>query len=449
MPENKLADEMNPEAVAAANEAAHNALENQGREDLHSNPTADSIEATTNSLDALAKKHDEDAVAKAKEKEDIDPVVVATPDPKPGDAPVVPPPKPDDAHVKLADTIFKDSPSLPANASPRSTEAFFKVKLHAAQEISARETKMAEMQKQIDDLVEKSKNPTPPEVEKELKENREWRAKLDVESDPKFKEHTKGILSAQEFIYSQLKKGGLADDLLEKIKGHGGPENVDLTRVFEKGGPAGGPMDAVTRRLVESKVADIEQMKFNREQAIKDAKANIGEYIKAQETERTKGATAHNDVTRAEFTKLSAELEWLRPVKAEKNDEASKKVAEEHNAFVEKTRKDMETALLDDSAEMRAIMIMGMGQLFHTKRQLAEINAKHEASEKALKEATDKLAKYMNASRSKLPESAASTTPLPASAPKVDYSQSAGESLDAIARRITEERTRNANQPQA
>jgi len=219
--------------------------------------------------------------------------------------------------------------------------------------------------------------------------------------------------------------------------------------VFSLGGPNGGAMDNMTRRLVEAKVADIEQMKFNREHALKSAKENISEYVKSQEAERTKGATAHQEVTRAEFSKLTAGIDWLKPVTPEKNDEASKKAAEETNGFVEKIRKDMEFALQDDSAEMRAIMVAGMGQLLWTQRQLLAEQAKGAASEKALKEATTKLDKYVNASRSKLPGSGASTNPIPSAAPKVDYTQSAGESLDAIAKRISEERSRAANQPSA
>lgn len=456
MADNQEPNPMDAEAVAAANAAVRDTLETQGRDGLKPGPSTDEFKSTSDSLDSIAKAQEAE---KSKQKPEIEPVVEAKPDQKPDPAapkpdPAAakpdpdPAPKPDEALVKAADEMFKGI-NLPQGASIKSGEAFNRVKLMAVKDIAARDAKLAEMQKQIDELNEKLKTPVPPEVERELKEHREWRAKIDVEYDPKFNEHTKGIAAAKEFVYAQLKKGGLSDEFIEKIKQHGGPENVDLTRVFEKGGPNGGAMDNMTRRLVESKVADIEQMKFNREQAIQHAKANISEYVKAQEAARSKVDNAHNEATRGEFSKLSAQLTWLQPVKPEKNDEASKKAAEEYNAFVEKTKKDMEVALADDSAEMRAIMVAGMGQLFYTKRELAIANAKLEASEKALKEATAKVDKYINASRSKLPESGASPNPAPPAQRKVDYTQLAGDSLDEIAKQVMAERERAANQPSA
>jgi hypothetical protein len=445
-----MADEtpnaMDPAAVEAANNAARAAMENQGRDGLKSD--ASDTTHTLDALDALAKQAAEAAEAAAKPSIEPDDAAPA-PDPDPAAA------KPDvdpaaaklepDPNAKLADDMFKGV-SLPHGASPKSAEAFSTVKLKAAQEISARDQKLAEMQKAIDSLNEKLKNPIPPETEAELKEHREWRAKLDVEADPKFNEYTKGIASAQEFVYAQLKKGGVSDELIEKIKSYKGPENVNLTTLFDKGGPNGTPLDATTRRLVESKIADIEQMKFNREQAIKSAKENIGVYLKSQEAARAKDISAHDDATRAELDSLIPQVSWLQPVKVE-GDDAAKKSAQETNAFLDTVKKEMEVALHDGTAGMRATMILGMGRLFIVQRELKAVQDKLAASEKAYKDASDKLSKYVNASKSKLPQSGASATNVPAPAPKTDYNKSAGESLDELAKQITEERQRAANRP--
>jgi hypothetical protein len=444
---------MDPAAVEAANTAARSAMENQGRDGLKSN-----VEDTTHTLDALdaLAKQAAEAANKPTIDEDVDPApdpAAAKPDSDPAPDPAAakpdatPPAQPDPTATKLADDMFKGI-SLAPNASPKSAESFTKIKMIAAQEVAARDAKVVELQKAVETLKEQLKNPIPPETEAELKEHREWRAKLDVEADPKFNEYTKGIASAQEFVYAQLKKGGVSDELIEKIKSYKGPENVNLTTLFEKGGPNGSPLDATTRRLVESKIADIEQMKFNREQAIKSAKENIGAYLKAQEAARSKDLTVHDDATRAELNSLMPQITWLQPVKVE-GDDAAKKAAQENNAFLETVKKEMEVALNDGTAGMRATMILGMGRLFVVQRELKAAQDKLAASEKSLTEANAKLAKYMNASRSKLPQSGASATNVPAPAPKTDYNKSAAESLDELAKQITEERQRAANRPSA
>jgi len=352
----------------------------------------------------------------------------------------------EDEARKRADEFFKDSPALPANASPKSSEAFSGVKIRAVREISALEAKNAELSKQLAEASEKLKNPVPPELEKELNEHRTWRAKLDVESDPKFNSFDKEVASAQDFVYAQLKKSpAITDDIIAQIKKHGGPENVNLEKIFA------GVKDPTLQRLVESKIADIEQIKWKKEEAIKSAKQNIQEYLSTRSKEWEQSATHHNKETSKHLNGIVSKLDWFKEKAVDpKADEPARKEAEEHNKFIKETQAQVQAALSDDSPEMRAIMLAGMAQLFHHQKSLASEKIAHEATKKEIEaaktqvaEITAKYDKLKNASVSRLRESGASSSgKLPDTKPENKVAIPTTQALDDIAKQVMEERER-------
>ena len=262
--------------------AAHNAevVAKQKAQDIagHSTTTGEFGDAT-DALDKLAAevkpKPEADVVADEKAAAEA----AAKPDPAAEAAA-----KAAEELARKADEFFKDSPKLPPGASPKSSEAFSTIKQKAAQEISAREQQIEDLKKQLED----AKRPGTDQLtkDKELEELRAWRAKLDVDSDPKFKEHDKAIEQSREFIYAQLAQNpSVTPEILAQIKKHGGPDKIDLVKFF------GAVNDPTLQRLVESKVADIQMAKYNKDQAIKAAKENIGEYVKERQESTTKAAT--------------------------------------------------------------------------------------------------------------------------------------------------------------
>lgn len=406
--------------------------------------SSEDLAHTTDALDALAAKKSEEKKAELElKKEDPEaPPVVAKKDdkpvvPKPDEKPVPAPDATADAHKKRADELFKDSPSLPANASPKSNEAFSSVKIKAAQEISALEATIEKQKKDIADFQAKLKNPIPEEITRELNDHRQWRSKLDVETDPKFKEFDKKVSEAKEFIYSQLRKSpAITPEVIEKIKSYGGPENVNLEKIFES------MKDPTIQRMVESKVADIEMAKFNKEQAINSTKENISQYLTERQKQWEESATAHNTATQTQLDQLTGKLEWMK----EKPDDV------EHNKFVAEVQGHIKNGLQDDSPEMRAIMLAGMAQLLYlqkvhegAKANLESERKSHDETKKLLTEATAKLDKLKNASVSRLRESAAPPGGrLPEAKKDVDF-RPASQALDDIAKRVVEERQRTAN----
>lgn len=357
-----------------------------------------------------------------------------------------------EAALKKHEDIFKDTPTLPANASPKSSEAFTAVKVRAAQVISEREQELEKVRKENEELKTKvgSVRQLTPEIETELKELRDFRNRLDVEADPKFKEFQKTVASSQEFIYAQLRKSPVVDDkVIDEIKKFGGPEMVDLSKLFEK------IKDPTLQRLVESKVADIEQAKWNREEAMKSAKANINQYVTEREKNYEKAATAHRDATKAEFDELRKieGLAWMKPQPIDpKADEVTRKKLEGINAFVSDIQSQVEAASQDDSPKMRAIMLAGMANLLYlqrvhegTKAALAASDADHkkvvEAKDKEIEGLKATIDKFKNASGARLRETSA-----PAGGGKIPDKSSLNlevrpaDALDAIAKQVVEER---------
>jgi hypothetical protein len=341
-----------------------------------------------------------------------------------------------------ADELFKDSPGLPPGASHKSAESFAAIKIRAAKEIAAREAELEKLRKEHADAQEKLKNTAPPESVKELEELRQWRAKLDIEADPKFKEFDKTVEQTREFIYSQLSRSPVVTpEIIAEIKKHGGPENVQMDKIFAA------IKDPTLQRTVEAKLADIEMVKFSKNKAIESARANVAAYVEERSKSATQALTNHNTATEKHFGELSGNLKWLsdRPVDP-KADEATRKGAEEHNAFVATTKQNLAAALKDDSPEMRAIMLAGMAQLFYLQRVHDGTIAENEGLKKSLADVTGKYDKLRQGSVSRLRESGAppggSTTP--AANPSDQFHKTATQSLDDIAKQVMEERSRVA-----
>lgn len=437
--------ELSQEQPNAAKQNAEVAtkLADQGRE-LNKPATEITTLETTDALEnlraAAVKKKSEDAAAK-EETEDATPVVEAkepsskeekkTETPTVEDKKETPPP---------SDDIFSGI-NLPPNIKPKSAEAFAAVKSKALEEISARDTKLAELEKQLKDLEEKVKAPVPDEVHKELEELRSFRAKLDVEADPKFKTYDKEIKDNHNFIYSQLlSTGKITQEHIDQIKKYGGPSKVNLKNIFEA------INDPTVQRIVESKVADEAMLTFKKEQAIKETKENIGKYLSEREQEFTKATKAHNEATQKQFVALTAKMDWTQDRPVPKGaDDATKAEIKAHNEFVAGARKDLEAALQDDTPEMRAILLAGMGQLLHLQRVHKTVADKLASTEKALAEANGKLERIKGASRSRLPESSAPVNVKPVEVKKDDYLTPAGDAIENIRKQILAEKANAAN----
>lgn len=393
------------------------------------------FEKATADAAAGEKKAEDDAAArKAAEEAVNDPAAKAEAEKKAAEA--------DAEAKKVADTAkkaedyFKDSPGLPAGASPKSSEAFSQIKLRAVQEISARDQKLDELTKQLTELKAKLEQGDPA-TQKELDELRNWRAKLDVDADPKFAQFDKQVSQSQEFIYAQLRKSPvITDEVIAEIKKHGGPEFVNMAKIFTA------VNDPTLQRIVESRIADIEQTKFNRAEAIKATKENIGKYLEDRQKSFVESATAHNTATKKIVDELKVKMTWFAEQKVDdKADDQSKAAAKSHNEFVADIQKNLDEAVKDDSPEMRAIMLASMAQHLYLQRVHVALKAAHEKATATIKEQAEKIDKLKSASVNRMKESGAPPSGnLPAVKKDVDFNTPATVAIDEIAKDLMEKR---------
>lgn len=348
-----------------------------------------------------------------------------------------------EAELKKADDIFKDTPSLPQGASPKSHEAFSSIKVKAAQEISKLSEELEKARKELD-THKQSAGKLSPEQEQLAKENEElkkWRAKLDVEFDPKFKEYDTEAEQSREFIYAQLKKSSaITPATIEKIKQLGGPDKIQMKPVLDA------LNDTTTQRLVEAKLADIEMAKYKKEQAVTQSKTNIEQYMASRQEELTKASSAVFEETKKELDTLWKDLPWTKPVSAKQGaTDEEKAQVENHNKFVESMRKELDTAAQDNSPRMKATMLTAVAQLFNLQelhKNLKEAHAKLEKEAVELRTFKDKI---KGATRSRLPESQAPASGAAAvQKPVNQFNTPTTEGLDALARQVMAERAAKA-----
>jgi hypothetical protein len=334
---------------------------------------------------------------------------------------------------KKADEFFKDSPSLPPGASPKSAEAFATIKVKAASEIAAREAKLEELQKKYDELTQRSSTPTTEQLtkDKELNELKEWRAKLDVEFDPRFKQFDAKVAEGEDFIYAQLKKSSVVTDaVIDQIKKFGGPVNSNMSKLFEAIG------DPVLQRIVESKIADLTMLKYQKDQALAATKSNITQYLQEREKAFTEATTA----TQKELSNLLGSLDFMKDKPVE-GDETAKKSATDYNNNIARVKGEVAEALKDDSPQMRATLLTAYAKMCYLQDSNKTMQAELESAKKSLAEVTEKFNAVKKSSTSRLRESGAPASgnlPKPQNSPSV-FSKTE-DNLDALARQVMEQR---------
>ena len=407
----KLAAQVRPDPEAA--KAAEEAAAAKAAEEAAAKAAADPAAAKAAEEAAAAAKKAEDEAA-AKKAEDAE-------------------------ALKRADEVFKDAQKLAPNASQKSADAFRDIKVRAVRELAALQAKLDEATKQIEEVKKQSSQPTAEQLakEKELEEHRQWRAKLDVEADPKYKEYDKTIESSREFIYAQLKKHPVVTDaVIAEIKKYGGPDKVDLSKIFAA------INDGTTQDIVKAKLAAIAEADYNKTQALVAIKTNISQYLQDKQTEQERLNTAQLEETKKELSTLFSQLDWTKPVQAAANaTPEEKKAAETHNKFVEDTKAQLEEGMKDNSPRTKAILLTGLAQLFNLQKVHETLKETNAALEKEVKELRDWKDRVKKAGTSRLNESNAPANGVtPAPKPQNIFTTPTTDALDAAAKQVMEAR---------
>ena len=343
-----------------------------------------------------------------------------------------------EVQTKKADEIFKDTPSLPQGASVKSVEAFTTIKLKAAQEVSRLEQELEKARTEIKAAQDAASKPSPESEarEKELQELRQWRAKLDVDYDPKFKDFDKAVQTKQEFIYSLLRESpAVKEEVIDQIKKYGGPEHTNMTKLFEA------MKDPALQKMVENAVAEIKVSKFEKDRAIKSAKENVQQWMTERQQATEKEQQARGAAVKTELDGLLGKVDWFKEKSVGDKATAEEKAdAKSHNDLRTQLLSELSAVLNDDSPQTKAILLTGVAKLTWLQGVHDRLVKAHEATKAELAQANELLAKVKASSTSRLRESAAPVDGKLPSKPQDIFTTPATDALDKLAAQITEQR---------
>lgn len=323
-----------------------------------------------------------------------------------------------------------DKVELPPNAKAKSTEAFSEVKRVAREKISLLATKTKELEAKVSELESKTKDGgLTPELKAELDELRGFRAKLDVEADPAFKSFDVKVTEASETIYSKLLSGGATAPVVEKIKEMGGINAIDWEPILEK-------LPAPTRRFIESKLVEVEDLGERKAKAIAEAKTNADKYLSERQQQTSKQREIQTQKALSYGEKLLSETEWMKPKQLPSGATPEEKAKiEDYNKFLKDASVAVAEAAKDDSPEMRAALGLGVVELMKVRRDFAEHRASSEAQiktlESNLKEAQTLLEKIKKGSTQRLRNTPANDDP---PLGKSSLMESGSDAIDRMAR---------------
>ena len=210
------------------------------------------------------------------------------------------------------------------------------------------------------------------------KRSRNWKTtasgapRLDVEADPKFKEFDRQAEASREFIYAQLLKSpGIDKATIDEIKKYGGPDKVKMAKIFEA------INDPMIQRLLKPKSRTSKWRNTKRESGRwRQRKTSTEVYQDTRAGFFAASRRASRRRRSKHLVKNLGKVEWFATKEVPAGAEAdAKKAIEADNAFVLETRNQLAEAFKDDSAEMRAVMLTGMAQLFKLQRDLPASHA--------------------------------------------------------------------------
>lgn len=317
--------------------------------------------------------------------------------------------------------------ALAETASKKSRETFEQLKATARERenaaiarAEAAEAKLAETERVAKEAQAQVGKLTP-EVEAELKELREHRAKFDREHDPEFRKRYDGkIGSNYDAIYGRLQSMGLPSTEIDKLKAFSPQVRKDNILNFLK-------VEGISEEaklFIQSKLMSIASTEDDREQELFQAKATAEHSLKERAVQASQAKEEANrsvaEKVKPHFEKL--ELFRVKPI-PESTPPEKKKVLEAQNAVAEQRRRDLYNAIVNDDVETRATAALSVPLAAH-------FAAENKALRARLAEAEGKLEKITKASAtSRLSERSGTVQTKPA---VVSLETNAGDEMDRL-----------------
>ena len=302
-----------------------------------------------------------------------------------------------------------DSIQEPKGLNPTNSENWKKLRETARKyktEVSNVSKKYGEAVAYINKL-QQEKGKLPEEVEKELTDHRSFRRTFDYQRHPEFIEKfEKPIKDTEDQIYGLLKENGMTDKDMDLVK------KVGIDRI------ARASWDETIKKMTDSQVqsereAGILLRKLigvhaeklvDKKQEISKMESGQSEFVKKQEEAKKKELEDEVGYVKTHLEKLEKEYEILRPLQAPADaTPEQKKAVEEHNNFIEETKRRFVLAYKPASTEQRFQTAMAACYAFIADRELQKLDAQlaevTKTKDAQIKSLTDELEKIKNATK--------------------------------------------------
>ena len=308
--------------------------------------------------------------------------------------------EPDDDFKKIA---------LPPHTSQKASDSFNAVKEKARAEISQRESRIAELQSELDQL--KAKETITPEEKSELEELRKLRGNLEIEKDPQIVgEFDRKITANDDIIYKTLKEVGMKDSQIQQIKDMGGPVKLgNWDAIYEHMTPS-------QKRVVDGRLNENERLLGDRDHKIAQAKSKVDEYLASRSSASKETLERESQVITESANEMLQKVEWSaeREIPATAT-EAERKAIEEANKWSKTQIETLKGLLSDRSPENHATLAFGTVQALHFRKQLDAAHAELKTLRDAHEALEQKMAKIKKAGSSRRSGGAPATPVKPSS----------------------------------
>lgn len=284
-----------------------------------------------------------------------------------------------------------DDIQLPPGKSGATRESFEKLKTVSREKIAAAEKARDDAKAEAEELKKQLSAGPDPTLVKELEEHRQWRAKIDVESSPEIKAFSKRIETNEKIIVSKLKEAGMNDDQIKKAQ-EIGLKDLNWEPIFAHLTPQ-------AKNLIIAKLAENESATFDRDEALKQARGNIQEYLAQQDvnSKETMKREANELIAHTEAIIKGQDWFYKKEIPAGATAE-QKATLEKHNKLAGEAVEMLKEAFGDRSIRMKAMLACGTIKALHLATQLEDAQAQIEALKKELEEKDGYVAKVKKAS---------------------------------------------------
>lgn len=223
----------------------------------------------------------------------------------------------------------------------------------------------------------------PPEIQKELEENRSFRRMFDITNDQTFKDQfDKPSGEAQEEIYTLLKKHGGTDEHIKMLKEKGIstiPDKWWEENVFKPLRESDSTDENTAGLVIKQRLEKIRSLAYERQREVEKASGSQSEFLQKRDAE-TKAKEAEELSTMQKVVEeIQAKVPWARMQEIPANATPEQKSQiESDNEFYKQTEERFKVALFPKTPEARVQTAIAACFSFRLHKELTDERATNE-----------------------------------------------------------------------